>query len=358
MKLFGGIKSNRGTAKAAHTDTGFWGKKWVRVTTIVLAVIGVLVIGATAWWNLNVKLPDEIDIPDHTELPTFDINTSPPTESDEPTPSPRASVRKPGVYTFLLIGQDYEGANTDTLMVGMLDTVNETINIMSIPRDTMVNVKRNTKRINAAYSMGERSGKGNGILQLKSEIKTIIGFVPDFYAVINLKGFVKMVDAMGGVDFYVPQKMYHIADDITIDLQQGQQVLNGKKALQLVRFRGYVGKDDYGRMETQQAFLKAMAKQALSLGSLFKLNEYIDIAQENLVTDLSLTNMLSFAQTAMGYGTDSINFFTLPSEPGNYGKAAYVYIKEAEAIELINQTINPYSRDITSDDLDILILRS
>lgn len=358
MKLFGGIKSNRGVARAAHSDNGFWSKKWVRITTIVLAVIGVIVIGGTTWWKLNVKLPDEIEIPDHTDLPAFDINTSTPTESDESTPTPRVSEKKPGVYTFLLIGQDYEGANTDTLMVGMLDTVNKSLNIMSIPRDTMVNVKRNVKKINSAYSMGERSGKGNGILQLKSEIKTLLGFVPDFYAVINLKGFVKMVDAMGGVDFNVPQRMYHVADDITIDLQKGQQNLNGKKALQLVRFRGYVGKDDYGRMETQQAFLKAMAKQALSLGSLFKLNEYIDIAQENLVTDLSLTNMLSFAQTVMGYGTDSINFYTLPSEPGYYGKAAYVFIKEDEAIELINKTINPYSRDISSKDLNILILRS
>lgn len=365
MKLFGGIKSIRSTNKTKSSALAdFFNKKWVRVFTIILAVIGTVVIGGVTWWKMNVKPPEipEIDVPDHSELPVFDINTSPkPVDSDNPHPTP-VNNRKQGVYTFLFLGRENDG-NTDTIMVGMLDTANETFNIVSIPRDTMVNVKRTFKKINAAYAMGESSGKGNGVLQMKSELKTVLGFVPDFYVIVNYRGFTKLVDTMGGVDFYVPANMYKVTDDMTINLQKGQKKLSGNQALQLVRYRGYtgsegVGNDDYGRMTVQQNFLKAMAKQALSLGNLFKLNEYLDIAQENLDTDLSGTTMLWIAEKVMGYGMDCLNFYTLPTESAKYNGTWYEHVKVDEAVELINQTINPYVKDITIEDLDILKLKS
>src|SRR5690606_21125987 len=114
-------------------------------------------------------------------------------------------------------------------------------NIISVPRDSLVNVKRKVKKINAAYPAGNLNGGGKegGINQLKRELKTIIGFVPDFYIGIDLDGFERIVDAVGGIDINVPIDMKY--DDPTQDLhtniKKGQQVLNGEDALKFARYR-------------------------------------------------------------------------------------------------------------------------
>ena len=363
MKLYGGHIRDRGDGAEKKTGLAdFFGKKWVRVLTVIMAVTGTLIIAGVAWWNMNIVPPEipEVEIPETVELPQFDINRTPrPADAPSSTPAP-VSRRKAGVYTFLFLGKENDG-NTDTIMVGMLDTVNEVFNIVSIPRDTMVNVRRSVKRINAAYGMGESSGKGNGILQLKGELETVIGFVPDFYAVVNYNGFIRLVNTMGGVDFNVPKTMYKILDDMVIDLEKGQKKLNGDEALQLVRYRDYngtegYGHDDYGRMAVQQEFLRAMGRQAISLGNLFKLGEFLKIAEENLTSDMSGTTLMWIATTVLGYGTECLNFYTLPTESVRYNRGWYEHVLVDEALEMINAMINPFTRDITADDLDILLL--
>jgi len=363
MKLFGGsISSRRSGGTKMPQLMNFFNKKWVRVITIIMAVMGTGIISGVAWWNHNIVPPEipGLDIPDAVELPAFDINRTPRPADTEHVPFTPHSQRKPGVFTFIFLGKENDG-NTDTIMAGMLDTVNKTFNIVSIPRDTMVNVNRNIKKINAAYGLGELTGKGNGILQLKGEIETLIGFIPDFYAIVNYRGFTRLVDTMGGVNFNVPANMYKVTDDMIIDLQRGQQKLNGNQALQLVRYRDYTGRegyghDDYGRMAVQQEFLKAMGRQAISLGNLFKLGEFMRIAEENLITDLSGTSMTWLATTVMGYGTECLSFHTLPTESKRYNRGWYEHVLEEEALEMINRTINPYTRDITLEDLDIIKL--
>lgn len=374
MKLFGGKKDGKKDGEngffasvagafnsAADSFSVAFERKWVRVLVVALAVTGVLAIGVATAYKMLFTLP-EIPIDDPTQietLPTFDMNepvVPPPTTSPD---SQEVTGRKDGCYTMLLAGVQGNGdLNTDTLMVGMLDTVNKELNIISIPRDTMVNVKRTVKKINSAYAMGCRDSKETGALQLMTEIKSIIGFMPDYYAIVNMDGFVKLVNAMGGVTYNVPQNMYKDTGDMIINLKKGTKTLNGNEALQLVRFRGYAGKDDYGRMETQQGFIKAMAKQLVSLGNLFKINEFIAIAQENLQTNLEVTDMTAFGQQLLTFSGDKIMFHTLPSTPGYLNDTAYVFVNEAETVELVNKTINPFTHDITDHDLDILTMKS
>jgi LCP family protein required for cell wall assembly len=349
MKLFGGRIGVR--------------KKWVRVLTIILALISTGVISGYAWWKINIIPPEipeisERDMLSSIELPSRAADKAQRLEDDDECAAAiDRNQRKPGVYTFAFLGKENDG-NTDTIMVGMLDTENEAFSIVSIPRDTMVNVSRSVKKINAAYGLGELTGRGNGIPQVKGELETLIGFRPDFYILANYRGFIRLVDTMGGVDFNVPTNMYKITDDMIIDLQKGQQRLSGYQALQMVRFRDYTGRegfgnDDFGRMAVQQAFLKAMGKQAVSLGNLFKLGEFLRIAEENLITDLSGTSMTWLATTVLGYGVECLSFYTLPTGSVRYNRGWYEHVLVDEALELINRTINPFVREITAEDLDI-----
>ena len=141
--------------------------------------------------------------------------------------------------------------------------------------------------------------------------------------------------------------------DLYIHFSKGTQHLNGADALKVVRFRhnndgtGY-GSEDIGRMETQQAFLKAVAKKALANPT--KINEYVKIFQKYVDTDLSLSDMAWFGQQALSAGLENISFSTLPGE----WHSPYIYLDPEETLATVNTYLNPYVEDRTADDLNIL----
>lgn len=271
--------------------------------------------------------------------------------------------RKEGVYTFLLVGTDKDDGNTDTIMVASYDTVNQKISIMSIPRDTMINESWDIKKINSVYSR-----TGNSIDSLANRIKKLIGFKPDYYIKVELSVFVELVDLVGGVEFYVPCDMNYDDpyQDLHIHLKEGQQLLDGEKAMQLVRFRGYNG-GDIKRTEVQQAFLKALIEECLSLKHWGKIKAYIDLALENVQTDMELRHIVWFAANAMGLNDapmldmSNVNTHTLPGD--YWGKAwsratntkqSYVVIYPNQVVKLVNESFNPYKQDVTTAMLDAM----
>ena len=186
--------------------------------------------------------------------------------------------RKEEFYTFLLVGRDTGGGgNTDTLMVMAYDIPNQTLNVMSIPRDTMVNVPWDIKRINSVYNYAPYYDK-DGIQFLKEEVSYLIGFQPDYTIVVEWEAVGELVDAIGGVYFDVPRRMYYndLSQHFKIDLQPGYQLLDGNGAMGVLRWRhnsddsghilnsGYA-MGDLGRIKTQQAFLTAMVDQLLQI---------------------------------------------------------------------------------------------
>lgn len=289
--------------------------------------------------------------PSDTEVPS----TPQPTLSGTvPSPSPEQSyIKREGVYTFLLAGSNE--SLTDTLMVATLDTKAGTCHILSIPRDTVIiSASRSIKKINGAYS--QRSGvdeEDRGFPNLKKEIATLIGYQPEYAAVVDYRGFRRLIQAVDGVDFYVPMRMYVPGEGI--DLQKGQQHLNADEALQLVRFRynpiDKTGYDDYGRMETQQKLLAAVGKKALA--NWRKIGEYIDIAKENLKSDIDWGNLLWFAEQIQKIGMDNVQYSTLPTtsinNPAEVEGGAYEMVLSEEALTMINETINPFSIPIREE---------
>jgi LCP family protein required for cell wall assembly len=266
--------------------------------------------------------------------------------SEGEEPETVSGNRRKGTYTILLIGtsDDY---TSDTLMVGTIDTVNKSFHVLSIPRDTKVDARRYIKKINSALGTG-------GVSLVVKEVSEIVGFEPDFTVKVGLEGLIRLVDAIGGVDFDVPYRMNY--DDPTQDLhihfEPGLQHLDGQKAMELVRYRGHIG-SDFSRMEIQQQFLMAVAKKLLTPKNITKIETFAKIYSENVETDLSVGNLIWLGLKLYDIGTDNIHMYTLPTYTKNPDVNPYYYqfVSSAETIELINETINPYETAITKKNV-------
>ncbi|MDO4553224.1 MAG: LCP family protein, partial [Bacillota bacterium] len=262
--------------------------------------------------------------------------------------------RKEGWYTFVVAGTDQGGGNTDTIMVGAYDSVNGKVNVVSIPRDTLVNVSWSVKKINAAYLHG-------GIDGLKNELKKIVGFAPDSYAVVDLEAFVELVDAVDGVEFNVPQDMNYSdpTQDLYINLQAGYQTLDGEQAVGLMRYRSGYADADIGRIATQQDFLKAFARKCLQIGNVTKIKTFANIFNEYVETDMSLGNIIWYGSEFLKLSASDINFHSLPANTGaSVRGGSYVAIYINDWVDMINEILNPYESDITTANLNILTTRS
>jgi len=269
--------------------------------------------------------------------------------------------RKELFFTFLIMGMD-EGVNVDTIMVAGYDGVAHEASIIGIPRDSLVNVSRRVKKINGAFPAGTLNGGGipGGIAQMQREVMTIIGFVPDFYVLIDLEAFVRIVDTIGGVEIDVPFHMRYDDpyQDLFIDIPEGLQHMDGATALKFARFRrgneGFRGVTDYERIVNQQTVIRATIENLLHPANLLRLPEFVDIFAQYVHTNISIMDMLWFAsQLTEISGLDALSTYTMPTDGTSGHPTWYEFLDGPAIVELVNRTINPFNREITLNDLDI-----
>ena len=374
-------QNKRGGARLGQSGSSGHGKKprrkWrdltgqqklLRIAMIVAAVAVVIAIGvAVAGKMLFVK-------------PTIPTVEQPKTSDEElELVGPKLSGdRKENFFTFLVIGRDTGGGgNTDTILLAAYDVDNQQLNVMSIPRDTMVNVSWDIKKINSVYNM--YGGGDEGIEALGDEVSQLVGFVPDYQVIVEWEAVGELVDAIGGVYFDVPIDMNYEdpTQDLHIHVDKGYQHLDGDKAMQVIRYRhdnmingvmkGYPN-GDLGRIETQQAFLKAVVEQCLQIQNITRIGELAEVFNKNVTTNLSVNNLLWFGQQAVlgnekngePLDMDNVNFMTMPNE-GKYvwsrtyhNEQSYVVPLEEKLIEMVNTYFNPYLEDIRLDQLDLM----
>lgn len=234
---------------------------------------------------------------------------------------------------ILLMGvsTDNGGKLTDTIIVATYDPKNQKASLLSIPRDTFVGKNPQT---------GTGSDKINALYQKSPEktlakVNEITGLDIKYYMVIDNQALIKLVDVIGGVDFYVPIDMVYDdpTQDLHINLKEGQQKLNGDKAEQLLRYRHgnldkktgkYLGTypeeyggNDYGRMRTQREFMIETAKQTLQAKNILKVKEIVDIAYEYVETNLSVSVIKDYIPYAINIDINNIQSAVLPG--GSFG---------------------------------------
>ena len=279
-------------------------------------------------------------------------------------------------YTVLVLGRDTGGGgNTDTMLLASYDVTNQKATVMSIPRDTMVNVNWDVKKINSVYNMYGQGDKG--IAALYKEVSQLVGFEPDYQVIVEWEAVGKLVDAIGGVNFDVPYEMsYHDPyQDLVIEQSKGYRLLDGDDAMQVIRWRkndGGNGIGDSGRMQIQQDFLKAVIKQMMQPKNVLNIGKISKVFQENVETDLSFQNILWFGKQAFsgGLSVEDVTFLTMPW----YGVAAYsrslskelgydfyldyVVPIPGKLLDIVNEQLSPFQKTFTLRDLDIMSVNS
>ena len=136
---------------------------------------------------------------------------------------PSGMERKEHFFTILLGGLDDENGGSDTNLLVALDAENKTINVASLPRDTLLDVSWSVKKLNNAYHHG-------GFSQTMSEVSRLLGIPVDYYVTVDLRAFVELVDEIGGVDFDIPVDMDYDDpyQDLQIHFEKGPRHLTGE----------------------------------------------------------------------------------------------------------------------------------
>lgn len=281
-------------------------------------------------------------------------------------------IRNKNEYNILVVGKDRVGSNTDVIMVVNFDAATQKINILQIPRDTYVEDPINvgqSKRINAIYafaymknirSMSHSEASHESVKYLEGTIEDTFGITIDNYFMIDLNGFVKIIDSIGGVYVDVPFDMNYKdeAQNLYIDLKKGPQTLNGNQSEQFVRFRNTYVLGDLGRVSAQKIYLSALVEKLLS-PEWFSLESLTGVAS-NLIkystTGVSLTDIVGYLKK-IDFGKlsdDSITFYTAPGESFfTKGGASMYTLYMKENLEIINKAFNLYNVDVTENHVTL-----
>lgn len=321
-----------------------------RIFTLILGMLALSVIALYCGYMLWEKAPEVREEP-----PALASDAENTLGQDTPELPAAEAERQGGVYTVLLVGNDDGNGNTDTIIVGRIDADKHTMDFISIPRDTYANINWDIRKINAIYWGTVNSG-GVGIDGLKAQIRNLIGFDVDCYAVIDLGVFVDVINALGGVYFDVPMDMNYDdpGQNLHIHVPAGYQLLNGEQAMGVVRFRsGYID-GDLGRVQTQQKFLKAVAEQFITLGNIPNISKVVELLDENLDTDMSAANIAFFLRQALLCKSEDINFHTMPNNPEQIHGLSYTLVDLYPWLEMVNEHLNPYDTPITEENVNIV----
>jgi LCP family protein required for cell wall assembly len=336
-------------------------KPWKRVFWTLYAiavVISALIVAGYLIMTFFIKAPEQTKATTTPTQSTTNVQIAPVGDIEEVSTVQTGLVRREGVYNVLLAATDEDGYRTDTMMVLCYDIPNQTVGVVSVPRDTIVDREKGTDP-RLVYGSG-------GVEQRVEDISTMLGVPIDYYVKVNIKGFIALVDYLDGVDFYVPCDMNY--DDpiqnLHIHYSQGTQHLTGQQAMEVARFRknnadssgNSTGYSDVGRTQTQQKLLVALAKKLLSWGSLTKINGFVEIFNTYVDTDLSLTDMLYFASQAVNCDLSNVETATLEGRgDGVYHGKSWCYELDAEqTLETVNRLINPYEQELTLDDMHLV----
>lgn len=219
-------------------------------------------------------------------------------------------------------GKDEGGARSDTAMVLHVYEGHKKASVVSIPRDTLVErpactdergnevAGQSRAMFNTAYEVG-------GPACAVKTVESLSGIRMDHYIEVDFTGFKKLIDTLGGVEITTTRAIKDPKSHL--DLEPGTHTLDGEQSLGLVRTRKSVGDgSDLGRIQLQQAFMKAFVEQVKDVGAGTnpkKLLDLADAATKAITPDSELDSvqeLMGFAQGLSGLGADDVQMITLP----------------------------------------------
>lgn len=210
---------------------------------------------------------------------------------------------------------------SDVMLLVRFDPKTEKMTVLSIPRDTRVEMDGvGVIKINASNINGGPAASAKLVSQLLDGVQI------DRYLRVNVEGVEKLVDALGGVTVDVPKDMKYKDDSqhLYINLKKGKQHLNGDQALQLLRFR-QDGLGDIGRIERQHVVMRALMEQALNPATVTRFPQILSVVQSNLDSNLSVEELLALVGFSVKIDRSNVQMLTVPGEANSLGRKNISY---------------------------------
>ncbi|NJL01344.1 MAG: LCP family protein [Spirulinaceae cyanobacterium SM2_1_0] len=210
--------------------------------------------------------------------------------------------------------KDAFDGRTDTMLLLRFDPTDNTLRLLSLPRDTQVTVSGDPE----VAKLNDANTVGGAALAVKTTSAMLNDVPIDRYVRITNDSFRELVDLVGGVEVFVPKDMQYtdVTQGLEIDLDKGWQTLDGDQAEQFARFR----KDQYGdigRVQRQQTLIKALRDRLQSPAILPRLPQAIRLMLRYVDTDLSFEEVLALVNFGMGLDAAEIQMVLLPGEFGD-----------------------------------------
>ena len=269
-------------------------------------------------------------------------------------------ARRDDVYNFLVLGVDRAANLSDVIMVVSFDVKKQNIHVLSLPRDTYINVGSVYHKLNAYFSASYNRSASRGTERYRDAIESMASFIEnglcirlDRYVCMDTAGFREIVDAIGGVDMDIPFDMDYEDPEqqLYIHLKAGYQHLDGEKAEQFVRFRSGYLEGDIGRISAQRLFITALANQVKTRLDLASAVSIAKTATQYVTTNLTVAEIGYFAKHAFSVDMTNVTFTTAPGGGViNPDTGASYYVMYAENVrKLVNEQFNVYDREITRE---------
>ncbi|MEB3214182.1 MAG: LCP family protein, partial [Leptolyngbyaceae bacterium] len=198
---------------------------------------------------------------------------------------------------------------SDTMLLVQVNPEDQSIRMLSIPRDTQVSFPgmRGVTKINHANALGGPRLAAEVVSHNLGDIEV------DRYIRFSTDAFRELVDLLGGVEVFVPNRMYYVdqTQDLTIDLEPGLQMLDGDQAEQFARFRAD-GNGDIGRVQRQQILIRALRDRFISPSVIPRVPQILQLLDTHIDTNLSTEELLALATFGMDMDQDSLQMVMLP----------------------------------------------
>lgn len=235
--------------------------------------------------------------------------------------------------SIVLYGLDAEGRDfvgrTDTIILMLLNPTDESVSLLSLPRDTY------TEIVGENYKDKITHANNYGVETSIASVEKMLDMHIDYYAMIDLDGFKKVIDELGGIELEVEKRMRYSdpTQDLNIDLYPGLQTLNGEQAMGYARFRSDA-EGDFGRIKRQQKLIKAVMDQSLSFRSATKFTDLVKIVGDHFKTDLTRTDMLKILNTYHAATGENLTSIPVEGVPFMLNGVSYVDVSSEERARL------------------------
>lgn len=242
------------------------------------------------------------------------------------------------IVNLAIFGTDEDGFRTDVNMVASFNTTTKALHLIAVPRDTRVTMTkdmtaylqkegRTVPERNGVYGQCKLNevhayaGEGNRSAFSVAMLEEILGIQMDYYIKVDLSSFRDIVDAVGGVDIEVQDRLYYVDpyQDLYIDLYPGFQHLDGAKAEQLVRFREDYAQKDLKRIQVQQDFMRAFLEKVCSTESILKnMTSLVNIGLRDTESNITVTEAMKYVKYLSDIDPAAMTTVTVPGEGGSY----------------------------------------